>query len=105
MAQRVVLEQTGEGVLLPTYLVAELGEVEAIRFSDHIVIRPVGRDHTEQIERSLDLLHAAGLLLEKRPLEAKALALSSTTRRELAQKYAQGTPLSTLVDQDREERG
>jgi hypothetical protein len=103
MGTKVTVQMTPEGLLIPRDALGDLaiGELEAVRTRDAIIVRPK-RAFADERERVRHALRAAGLLCE--PDWKTPLPVSPDERARLVRKLAQGCPLSESIIADREDR-
>lgn len=97
----IPIKITDEGLLLPRESYEDLGEIEALRQADRIVIRPKRDVDPEIRRRIIQALHQAGLLAP--PLWVSlSEPVSLQERTELARKLRSDRQLSEIVIQERE---
>ena len=103
MTTVIVTQVTPQGLLIPYAALRDwkVDELEAVRRKQTILIRPK-RGATDTRARVRQALHAAGLLYK--PDWETLAEVSAEERARLAQKLAQGQPLSEIIIAEREDR-
>jgi len=103
MSTEIDVQMTSQGVLIPYTALGEWQneELEVIQEKDRIVIRPKSVSVTRDDVR--EMLREAGLLYEF-SAPSSVEPVSQEERERLAQKLAQGPPLSELIIAEREDR-
>ena len=103
MEQKITVQVTDQGILIPDELLGDLDpvELEIVREEGRIVIRPKQKpaDERDQVDRAL---RAAGLLYE--PDWELPPPVSPEERARLAQKLSSDSPLSEEILADRGDR-
>jgi hypothetical protein len=103
MATILAVEKNREGLLIPREVLGEWysEELEAVWEKQGIVIRP--RQATSETRKEVrQVLREAGMLYQ--PLWQTPPPVSQEDRARLAEKLAQGQPLSEIIISDREDR-
>ncbi len=103
MSTEIVAQMTPEGLVIPISALDEWhdAELEMVREKTAIVIRPKSVLLSER-ERVRQMLREAGLLYETHWEPGPAVSPEALAR--IAEKLAQGPPLSELIIAEREDR-
>jgi len=99
----LTLERTTEGLFLPSELITGWQQIEAVRHSDHVVLRAKSNSAVNQREQVLSALRQANLVAE--PNWEAPPPVSAQERAMIAQELSGNPPVSQLVLSEREDRG
>lgn len=102
MPSTLTLERTTEGFFLPAEFIIGWEQIEAVRYSDHVVLRAKSNGAINEREQVLSALRQANLVTE--PNWNVPPPVSAQERAVIAQELSGNPPVSQLILSEREDR-